>query len=96
MAEERRTAPMTMRLSQAQMEKLADMVARRVVRMLDENGYAEEKYMTYAEAAEFLGYKLNTMRKKVCLGEVPCERVNGGQPRFTKSALTRWMRQRRA
>lgn len=94
MAEERRQAPATVRLSQAQMERLADMLAERVVMRLREEGYAEEKYMTYAEAAEYLGYKLNTLRKMVCLGEVPYERGNGGAPRFTKAALTKWMRQR--
>lgn len=94
MAEERRTVAATVRLSQAQMERLADMLAERVVRRLREEGYGEEKYLTYAEAAEYLGYKLNTLRKMVCQGEVPCDRGNGGAPRFTKAALTKWMRRR--
>lgn len=94
MAEERRLTPVTVRLSQAQMERLADILAERVVTRLREEGYGEERYLTYAEAAEYLGYKLNTLRKMVCQGEVPCERGNGGAPRFTKASLTKWMRQR--
>lgn len=96
MTEERKrlaAAPM-MRLQQAQMERLADMVAERVVKRLRDEGFAEEEYMTYAEAAKFLGYKLSTMRKKVACGEVPCVRPGGGVPRFTRQALTKWMKSR--
>ena len=36
--------------------------------------------LTYDQFAEKFGYKVSTVRKKVCLGEIPARKLGRGRP----------------
>lgn len=49
-----------------------------------------KEVLTAEEAAEFLGFKVYTIREKVKAGEIPGRKV-GKEWRFTRSALLDWI-----
>lgn len=49
--------------------------------------------LTVDGAAEYLGYKPNTIRNKVSLGEIPATKI-GRTLRFRLSDLNRWIEER--
>lgn len=53
------------------------------------NGF-EDRLLTAAEAASYLGYAEGTVRNKVSRGEIPFVRF-GRTVRFRLSALERWI-----
>ncbi len=87
MAEKRKyTATAEIRLTAAQVERIAEKVKEGIIQYLEKTEPDIDKFMNYDEAAEFLGCAKTTMYKKVGKGEIPYVTI-GGKKKFLRKEL---------
>lgn len=87
MTEKRKyTATAEIRLTAAQVERIAEKVKEGIIQYMEKTEPDIDKFMSYAEAAEFLGYTKNTMYKKVGNNEIPYITV-GKKKKFLRKQL---------
>lgn len=55
------------------------------------NSQKQNDYLTYEQAAEYLGLKLSTLYSKISRKEIPHYRLSGRCVRFNRRELIEWM-----
>lgn len=87
MTEKRKyTATAEIRLTAAQVERIAEKVKEGIIQYMKESEPDIDKFMNYDEAAEFLGCAKTTLYKKVQNKEIPYVTI-GGKKKFLRKQL---------
>jgi len=87
MTEKRKyTATAEIRLTATQVERIAEKVKEGIIQYMEKTEPEVDKFMSYAEAAEFLGCARNTLYKKVGNNEIPYVIV-GKKKKFLRKQL---------
>jgi excisionase family DNA binding protein len=75
------------------LERLADLVAERIMARFEVVDATEDRWMTSAEAATYLGMTRNALDKLCAARTVPFEQdVRGGKRWFKSADLDAWRR----